>query len=183
MVEEFSFDNTEERRKHRQNGTGWVEVIVGSMFSGKSEELIRRLNRAAIARQKVQVFKPTIDSRYSVEEIASHSGRKHLSKPVASSAELVGHMVSEAFRQLTVPCGDHHVHGFLLMCGCGYEGDAASRARGREGRDCCLATAESVRPTWSSSPHPPAEGFAARLPLLPFSRRSPCTTEAARQDL
>jgi len=88
MVEEFAFDNAEERRKHRQNGAGWVEVIVGSMFSGKSEELIRRLNRASIARQKVQVFKPIIDSRYSVEEIASHSGRKHLSKPVTTSAEL-----------------------------------------------------------------------------------------------
>ena len=46
MVEEFAFDNTEERRKSRQNGTGWIEVIAGSMFSGKSEELIRRLNRA-----------------------------------------------------------------------------------------------------------------------------------------
>ena len=62
----------------RQNGTGWIEVIAGSMFSGKSEELIRRLNRARIARQKVQVFKPGIDARYSVEEIASHSGQKHL---------------------------------------------------------------------------------------------------------
>ena len=64
MVEEFAFDNTEERRKTRQNGgSGWVEVIVGSMFSGKSEELIRRLRRAQIARQKVQVFKPKIDDR------------------------------------------------------------------------------------------------------------------------
>ncbi len=89
MVEEFAFDNTEERRKNRQNGTGWVEVIVGSMFSGKSEELIRRLNRARIARQKVQVFKPSIDERYSVEEIASHSGQKHISKPVTTAAELM----------------------------------------------------------------------------------------------
>lgn len=89
MVEEFAFDNTEERRKTRVNGTGWIEVIVGSMFSGKSEELIRRLNRARIARQKVQVFKPKIDARYSVEEIASHSGLKHLSKPVTTSAELM----------------------------------------------------------------------------------------------
>ena len=89
MVEEFAFDNTEERRKNRQNNTGWVEVIVGSMFSGKSEELIRRLNRASIARQKVQVFKPMIDARYSVEEIASHSGRKHLSKPVTTAAEML----------------------------------------------------------------------------------------------
>lgn len=95
MVEEFAFDNAEERRKHRQNGTGWVEVIVGSMFSGKSEELIRRLNRAAIARQKVQVFKPIIDSRYSIEEIASHSGRKHLSKPVTTAAELLDQVDSD----------------------------------------------------------------------------------------
>ena len=89
MVEEFVFDNTEERRKFRKNGVGWVEVIVGSMFSGKSEELIRRLKRANIARQKVQVFKPAIDMRYSVEEIASHSGLKHGSIPVASAKEML----------------------------------------------------------------------------------------------
>ncbi len=89
MIEEFAFDNTEERRKNRLNGMGWIEVIVGSMFSGKSEELIRRLNRARIARQKVQVFKPKIDARYSIEHIASHSGQKHDSQPVESAAELV----------------------------------------------------------------------------------------------
>ena len=89
MVEEFVFDNTEERRKVRQNGTGWIEVIAGSMFSGKSEELIRRLNRARIARQKVQVFKPQIDARYSKEEIASHSGQTHGSIPVATTAEMM----------------------------------------------------------------------------------------------
>jgi thymidine kinase len=89
MVEEFVFDNTEERRKTRQDGAGWVEVIVGSMFSGKSEELIRRLRRAQIARQKVQVFKPMIDDRYSIEQIASHSGMTHISKPVMTAKELM----------------------------------------------------------------------------------------------
>ena len=89
MVEEFAFDNTEERRKTRQNGVGWVEVIVGSMFSGKSEELIRRLRRAQIARQKVQVFKPKIDDRYSIEQIASHSGMTHVSNPVMTAKELM----------------------------------------------------------------------------------------------
>ena len=89
MVEEFAFDNADERRKVRQNGTGWIEVIAGSMFSGKSEELIRRLNRARIARQRVQVFKPGIDERYSIEEIASHSGQKHMSIPVATTAEMM----------------------------------------------------------------------------------------------
>ena len=89
MVEELAFDNSEERRKHRKNGAGWVEVIVGSMFSGKSEELIRRLRRAQIARQKVQVFKPKIDNRYSAEEIASHSGMTHVSNPVMTAKELM----------------------------------------------------------------------------------------------
>ncbi len=89
MIEELVFDNTTERRRDRHNGVGWVEVIVGSMFSGKSEELIRRLNRARIARQKVQVFKPSIDDRYSVEEIATHSGMTHISKPVMTAKELL----------------------------------------------------------------------------------------------
>ena len=89
MIDELAFENTDERRKIRQNEKGWIEVIVGSMFSGKSEELIRRLNRAKIARQKVQVFKPKIDSRYSIEEIASHSGMTHLSKPVMTAKELL----------------------------------------------------------------------------------------------
>jgi len=95
MVEEFAFDNTEERRKTRQNGTGWIEVIAGSMFSGKSEELIRRLNRARIARQKVQVFKPKIDARYSVDEIASHSGQKHDSLPVTTAADLMAEILED----------------------------------------------------------------------------------------
>src|SRR6184192_3524876 len=53
---------------------GWIEVVVGPMFSGKSEELIRRLRRAEIARQRVQIFKPAIDERYAANEIVSHSG-------------------------------------------------------------------------------------------------------------
>jgi thymidine kinase len=68
---------------------GWLEVITGSMFSGKSEELIRRLRRAQIARQKVQIFKPAIDNRYSEQEIVSHSAMKIPSENVSSSAELL----------------------------------------------------------------------------------------------
>ncbi|HRH44822.1 MAG TPA: thymidine kinase [Pyrinomonadaceae bacterium] len=89
MIDEFAFDSNEERLKHRHNGTGWIEVIVGSMFSGKSEELIRRLRRARIARQKVQVFKPKIDDRYSVVEIVSHSDMRHDSIAVANAQELL----------------------------------------------------------------------------------------------
>ena len=59
---------------YRANPTGWVEVICGSMFSGKTEELIRRVRRAQIAKQKLQVFKPAIDNRYGIEKITSHNG-------------------------------------------------------------------------------------------------------------
>ena len=68
---------------------GWIEVITGSMFSGKSEELIRRLRRAQIARQKVQIFKPLIDDRYSGDQIVSHSDMRIASQCVRSSDDLV----------------------------------------------------------------------------------------------
>src|SRR5438034_11300402 len=68
---------------------GWIEVIAGSMFSGKSEELIRRLRRARIARQKVQVFKPAIDNRFSHDHIVSHSEMRHESGVVESADEIL----------------------------------------------------------------------------------------------
>ncbi len=70
------------------NNRGWVEVIAGSMFSGKSEELIRRLRRARIARQKVQVFKPMIDARFSDHHIVSHSEMRHESSNVRTAADV-----------------------------------------------------------------------------------------------
>jgi len=69
---------------------GWVEVVVGSMFSGKSEELIRRLRRAQIARQKVQIFKPAIDNRFGDAHITSHSEMRIPSDNVRTSQELLG---------------------------------------------------------------------------------------------
>jgi thymidine kinase len=68
---------------------GWIEVVTGSMFSGKSEELIRRLRRAQIAKQRVQIFKPNVDSRYSSDHIVSHSEMRIRSETVSSSDELV----------------------------------------------------------------------------------------------
>jgi thymidine kinase len=68
---------------------GWIEVIAGSMFSGKSEELIRRLRRAQIARQKVQIFKPAIDERYSETQIVSHSEMRIESSVVSSAGEIL----------------------------------------------------------------------------------------------
>lgn len=68
---------------------GWIEVICGCMFSGKTEELIRRLNRALIARQKVEIFKPTIDKRYHEEKIVSHSDREIRSTPVNFASDIL----------------------------------------------------------------------------------------------
>jgi thymidine kinase len=68
---------------------GWIEVICGPMFSGKSEELIRRLRRARIARQRVQVFKPVLDDRYSLDEIVSHGDARMKSEPVSSAKEIL----------------------------------------------------------------------------------------------
>jgi len=67
---------------------GWIEVVCGPMFSGKSEELIRRLRRAEIARQRVQIFKPAIDERYSSDHIVSHNSTRIHSLGVSSAAEV-----------------------------------------------------------------------------------------------
>jgi thymidine kinase len=69
---------------------GRIELIVGSMFSGKSEELIRRVRRAQIARQRVQVFKPSLDDRYGRQQVASHNGTRLEAVPVARSADVLG---------------------------------------------------------------------------------------------
>lgn len=68
---------------------GWIEVVCGSMFSGKTEELIRRLKRAQFARQKVEIFKPRIDIRYSEEEVVSHDANSILSTPVDNSGNIL----------------------------------------------------------------------------------------------
>ena len=91
MVERLMAEgNDEHLAKVGHTSSGWIEVIAGSMFSGKSEELIRRLRRARIARLKVQVFKPDIDVRYSRDHIVSHSEMRHESSAVRTSAEMLG---------------------------------------------------------------------------------------------
>jgi len=68
---------------------GWIEVICGSMFSGKTEELIRRLRRAEFAKQRVEVFKPSVDTRYARAEVVSHDSTSLHGRPVKSSGELL----------------------------------------------------------------------------------------------
>jgi thymidine kinase len=71
---------------------GSVEVITGSMFSGKTDELIRRLRRATIARQKVQVFKPAIDNRYNHEKVTSHAGSDFAARPIQKASDLLDYL-------------------------------------------------------------------------------------------
>ena len=72
-----------------RNRTGWIEIICGSMFSSKTEELIRRLNRARIARQQVEIFKPALDNRYHAENVVSHDANSIRSTPVQTAGEIL----------------------------------------------------------------------------------------------
>ncbi len=75
--------------QYSPQGTGWIEVIAGCMFSGKTEELIRRIRRAQIAKQEVAIFKPKLDNRYSSDHIVSHSEEKLLSTAVEHPSEII----------------------------------------------------------------------------------------------
>ncbi len=77
------------RDSENTHQAGWIEVVAGCMFSGKTEELIRRLKRAVIAKQHVEIFKPTIDTRYHIENIVSHNHNSIRSTPVSSAKEII----------------------------------------------------------------------------------------------
>jgi len=79
----------EKSTNNPSTGRGWIEVIVGSMFSGKTEELIRRLTRARIAKQNVEIFKPEIDKRYDELNVVSHNANSIRSIPVQSSSQIL----------------------------------------------------------------------------------------------
>jgi thymidine kinase len=78
-----------ERKGNKKQHKGWIEVICGSMFSGKTEELIRRLKRAEFAQQKVEIFKPAVDVRYDENDVVSHQGTSITSTPVESASSIL----------------------------------------------------------------------------------------------
>ncbi|TLX75314.1 thymidine kinase [Labilibacter sediminis] len=78
-----------ENKINKEGKHGWIEVIAGSMFSGKTEELLRRLKRAKIARQRVEIFKPRVDVRYSTDEVVSHDANYISSTPVEGSGNIL----------------------------------------------------------------------------------------------
>lgn len=96
----------------RQNG--WIEVICGSMFSGKTEELIRRLKRVEFAQQKLLLFKPAIDNRYHEEQVVSHVGSSLEAIPVTSSAEILKHWKKE--RVVAIDEAQFFDSGLVAVC-------------------------------------------------------------------
>ena len=94
--------------------SGWIEVICGSMFSGKTEELIRRLKRAKIANQKVEIFKPKIDTRYDKNEVVSHDANSILSIPVDHSDKLLN--LSEGVGVVGVDEAQFFDDGLVRVC-------------------------------------------------------------------
>lgn len=93
---------------------GWIEVIVGSMFSGKTEELIRRLKRARYANQAVEIFKPDIDSRYSEDEVVSHDANAIRSTPVSSSSNIL--LLSANIEVVGIDEGQFFDKGLTEVC-------------------------------------------------------------------
>ena len=85
----FSYLMFIESPSNRSDNSGWIEVITGSMFSGKTEELIRRLKRAKIAMQQVEIFKPQIDTRYSEDQVISHDENTIMSTPVSTAGNIL----------------------------------------------------------------------------------------------
>lgn len=78
-----------ENKASRNNKRGWIEVICGSMFSGKTEELLRRIRRAEFANQEIELFKPAIDTRYDENDVVSHNENSRISTPVNNSSEIL----------------------------------------------------------------------------------------------
>ena len=99
--------------QEKSNRRGHIEVICGSMFSGKTEELIRRLKRAKFAHQRVEIYKPTIDTRYSEEEVVSHDKNAIASTPVDSSA---GILLSEAAEVVGIDEAQFFDEGLVAVC-------------------------------------------------------------------
>jgi thymidine kinase len=95
-------------------GSGWIEVICGPMFSGKTEELIRRVKRAVIAKQTVKIFKPALDNRYDEQDIVSHNLNKLVSIPVRSSQEIWN--AAEGFHVIAIDEAQFFDEGIVAVC-------------------------------------------------------------------
>lgn len=103
-----------ETKMHERHSRGRIEVICGSMFSGKTEELIRRMKRAKIARQSVEIFKPAVDTRYSNDEVVSHDKNSIPSSPVDNSSSIL--LLSANVEVVGIDEAQFFDHGIVEIC-------------------------------------------------------------------
>ena len=103
-----------DRNATEKSRPGSIEVICGSMFSGKTEELIRRINRVKIARQKIEIFKPTVDVRYSKEDVVSHNHTSTTSTPVENSSSIL--LLSDGADVVAIDEAQFFDNGIVQVC-------------------------------------------------------------------
>jgi len=105
-----------ETKANRSNKKGWIEVICGSMFSGKTEELLRRIKRAQFAKQKIELFKPAIDTRYAETEMVSHDANALPSTPVHNAAEILLYVSMESVEVVGIDEVQFFDEGIVAVC-------------------------------------------------------------------
>ncbi|MDR2972998.1 MAG: thymidine kinase [Bacteroidales bacterium] len=105
-----------ETKANRSNKRGWIEIICGSMFSGKTEELIRRIRRAHFAKQKIELFKPAIDTRYAETEMVSHDATSLPSTPVHNAAEILLYVTMETVEVVGIDEVQFLDEGIVNVC-------------------------------------------------------------------
>lgn len=105
-----------ESKANRNKNRGWIEVVCGSMFSGKTEELLRRIRRANFANQKIELFKPALDVRYAEEEVVSHDSTSMVSTPVHNSAEILIYVNMETVEVVGIDEVQFFDEGIVDVC-------------------------------------------------------------------
>lgn len=105
-----------ENKANRSKNRGWIEVICGSMFSGKTEELLRRIRRAQFANQKIEIFKPAIDTRYDDEAVVSHDATSMMSTAVNNSAEILIYVNMESVEVVAIDEVQFFDEGIVSVC-------------------------------------------------------------------
>ncbi len=105
-----------ENKSSKSSKKGWIEVICGSMFSGKTEELLRRIRRAEFARQNIELFKPAIDMRYDETEVVSHNDNSRVSTPVHNSSEILLYVNMETVEVVAIDEVQFFDDGIVDVC-------------------------------------------------------------------
>lgn len=105
-----------ENQSSKSSKKGWIEVICGSMFSGKTEELLRRIRRAEFARQNIELFKPAIDMRYDETEVVSHNDNSRISTPVHNSSEILLYVNMETVEVVAIDEVQFFDDGIVDVC-------------------------------------------------------------------